>query len=247
MTVEELVRNLLPNNATDLERAAAETIFKRLDELPLLIDALWTPAGCPVDLLPYLAWALSVDVWDDRWPEQVKRDVIAAAPQVHRKKGTLCAVETALMAIGVRSKVSEWWETVPADRRGTFEVTAYANHQILPGNVVLSEEVQLQILRVIQSAKPKSRAFTFQVGAEFGSVLIAASAVAGANIQRGDVNTDRNRTFQTDLCVGGAFAFAKFHRDQVSADRNSAAQSNLRAGSGFALTQLSRLTFEATI
>ncbi len=184
MTIEELVHQTLPKNATALERAAAETLFERLDEIPMLINTIWTPSGCPIALLPFLAWAVSVDVWDDNWPEAVKRDVIAAAPMVHRKKGTLLAVETALSSLGIRSEITEWWQAVPEARRGTFAVTAFANTHLMPGSAILSEEVQLQALRQIQAAKPKSRAFTLQIGAGLAGQIAIATCASGAQFGR---------------------------------------------------------------
>ncbi len=42
----------------------------------------------PVDLLPYLAWALSVDRWDKDWPAERKIAVIQRSYWLHRRKGT---------------------------------------------------------------------------------------------------------------------------------------------------------------
>ncbi|MBG8794166.1 phage tail protein I [Salmonella enterica subsp. enterica] len=32
---------------------------------------MWNPATCPIRFLPYLAWAFSVDRWDESWTESV--------------------------------------------------------------------------------------------------------------------------------------------------------------------------------
>ncbi|WP_117147151.1 phage tail protein I, partial [Klebsiella pneumoniae] len=40
----------------------------RLSAITVALRTLWTPTACPEDLLPYLAWALSVDRWDKNWP-----------------------------------------------------------------------------------------------------------------------------------------------------------------------------------
>ena len=53
-------RDLLPANATPLERALAETTA-RLSDVAVPIRDLWSPENCPTELLPWLAWALSVD------------------------------------------------------------------------------------------------------------------------------------------------------------------------------------------
>jgi len=68
--------------------------------VPVPNATLWTPATCPAALLPWLAWALSVDEWDGTWPEERQRAVIAASVAVHRRKGTRGAVVAALAAAG---------------------------------------------------------------------------------------------------------------------------------------------------
>jgi phage tail P2-like protein len=61
-------------------------------------------------MLPWLAWALSVDVWSTGWSEEKKRQVIKATTEVHRHKGTPYAVEAAFKAINIRATVKEWFE-----------------------------------------------------------------------------------------------------------------------------------------
>lgn len=92
-------KSLLPSSSTKLERALAQATD--LDALsPEQIRQLWHPQTCPESHLPWLAWALSVDFWDDEWPLQRKRDVVAGSIAWHRKKGTPWAVEQMLAAAG---------------------------------------------------------------------------------------------------------------------------------------------------
>lgn len=90
---------LLPPNASRLERAV-ETVVVNLLNIDVPVDRLWSAAGCPAELLPYLAWALSVDEWDASWTDERKRAVIAASVEVHRCKGSVGAVRRALIAAG---------------------------------------------------------------------------------------------------------------------------------------------------
>lgn len=101
--------HLLPPNATEEEKAIASAL-SRLSDVPVPIRQLWNPDTCPVEMLPWLAWAVSVDVWDARWPEARKRQVIKAAITVHRHKGTPFALEEAFRAINIRATVKEWFE-----------------------------------------------------------------------------------------------------------------------------------------
>lgn len=93
------VATLLPNNAGPGE-GALEQATARVGAVTVVIDDLWNPEACPASLLPWLAWALSVDAWDPAWTEAHKRDVLAASASVHRKKGTRQAVVTALASAG---------------------------------------------------------------------------------------------------------------------------------------------------
>jgi phage tail P2-like protein len=92
------VSHLLPRNSTPLERAASLAIGRF--NPPKIVPSLWNAATCPPAVLPFLAWALSVDEWDHDWSIDKKRAVIAAARQIHKKKGTPFSVRTALASLG---------------------------------------------------------------------------------------------------------------------------------------------------
>lgn len=90
--------SLLPPNATAAEIALDETTA-RLSVL-VEIETLWHVDTCPVALLPWLAWALSVDEWQDDWSETVKRQLIADSYAIHSHKGTPYSIKKALLAMG---------------------------------------------------------------------------------------------------------------------------------------------------
>ncbi|WP_426088378.1 phage tail protein I [Janthinobacterium sp. PSPC1-1] len=58
-----------------------------LVNVPVPLRDLWNANRCPVNLLPFLAWACSVDRWDDAWPESIMRGAIKAAYFIHKHKG----------------------------------------------------------------------------------------------------------------------------------------------------------------
>lgn len=60
---------ILPPNATSLETALDGAGAVRIDAVQVPVGTIWRPEACPEELLPWLAWALSVDVWDESWPE----------------------------------------------------------------------------------------------------------------------------------------------------------------------------------
>lgn len=65
-----------------------------------LITSVWNPDTCPLDLLPYLAWGLSVDLWDDRWTETTKRQACRKALILHRLKTTPAGVRAHVAQVG---------------------------------------------------------------------------------------------------------------------------------------------------
>jgi len=90
---------LLPPNSTPLERALA-TVSERISNIQVPIANIWNAATCPTSLLPWLASSVSVDTWDETWPEEMKRAAIASSLEIHRTKGVAQSVMSALSAAG---------------------------------------------------------------------------------------------------------------------------------------------------
>ncbi len=91
---------LLPPASTAFERAVEQTAAARINALNPPIKSLWNPDTCPEAVLPFLAWALSVDEWDDMWSPEKKRASIREARYIHQHKGTRGALRRALAALG---------------------------------------------------------------------------------------------------------------------------------------------------
>ena len=114
--------SLLPPNATPLERGL-EAGTTRLGAVEAPVAPLLDPWTCPIDLLPWLAWGLSVDSWDADWSEATKRAAVANSIELHRMKGTRRAVETVLSRFDDLAELVEWHEAAQARDPNTFEVT----------------------------------------------------------------------------------------------------------------------------
>ncbi|HFM0194864.1 phage tail protein I [Escherichia marmotae] len=140
--------SLLPPSASDFMRCV-ERGTARLSALPVSLNQLWDPDTCPVALLPYLAWALSVDRWDRDWTEETKRQVIRDAWAIHRHKGTISAIRRVVEPFGYVINVTEWWET--GDPRGTFRL------DIGVLDVGITEKMYTEMERLIADARPVSR------------------------------------------------------------------------------------------
>ena len=91
--------HLLPPNRGRAEEALATGVAAQFP-LPVPVGDLWNPDAIPAHLLAWLAWALSVDQWDNDWPEATKRRVIAESVEIHRRKGTVASVKRILRAQG---------------------------------------------------------------------------------------------------------------------------------------------------
>ena len=78
-------QQLLPNNSTALERQAAQALAE-IQRVPIPLRDLCNPNACPVTVLPYLAWAFSVDRWDSNWSEATKRAAIRSSRYIHAHK-----------------------------------------------------------------------------------------------------------------------------------------------------------------
>ncbi|WP_367256225.1 phage tail protein I [Pseudomonas sp. stari2] len=145
------MRSLLPLNSTPLERAI-EAAFAETTLIPL--RTLYNPDTCPVHLLPHLAWAWSVDRWDPTWPEPVKRAAIKASFYIHKHKGTIGALRRVVEPLGYLIEVLEWWQTVPEGVPGTFAL------KVGVLDTGITEEMYLELERLIDDAKPVSRQLT---------------------------------------------------------------------------------------
>lgn len=108
--MSERKKSLLPPNASKLLRDL-EATGSRLSFIEVLNKYLRNSEKCPEHLLPWLGWALSVDVWNENWAESIRRNVIKASIQVHRHKGTLGALKRALEAFEFDNvEIEEWFD-----------------------------------------------------------------------------------------------------------------------------------------
>jgi hypothetical protein len=84
----------------DNDVITADALFFETGINPDILRTLYDTTQCPVALLPWLAWTLSADEWDDTWSVSVKRQYIADSFAIHKHKGTPFAIKKALQAIG---------------------------------------------------------------------------------------------------------------------------------------------------
>lgn len=168
---------LLPPSSTPLERALADTVAK-VSTLPTPARDLWKPDTCPVELLPWLAWAFSLDDWDVTWTEAQQRAAVKASYSVHRYKGTIGSVKDALQALGLGVQVQEWFNQIPAGDPYTYKLLLEVNQY----GVSLAQLETIQA--VVENAKNlRSHMTTLDLTvASNATVYIGAVAMSGNEI-----------------------------------------------------------------
>ena len=164
------VESLLPSNSTKFERDIEATIA-RVAAVPVPLRSLWNPDTCPVDLLPWLAWTLSIDGWKPYWPEAIKRERIRQAIGIQRIKGTVKAVRDAVNSFGADIAFKEWWETTPKGPPHTFDVTLTMGTST-PNDATFQQDIVAEINRT----KPLRSHFTLTTGlTSVGGIGVAAA------------------------------------------------------------------------
>lgn len=93
--------DLLPANATPIERAIVQTGAERVEALNTdLLRDLHAPAACPSNILPWVAWSVNA-AWPKTATEAERRSHIRTSLRRHRAYGTLAGLRMAAESTGV--------------------------------------------------------------------------------------------------------------------------------------------------
>ncbi|ATG18372.1 phage tail protein I [Ralstonia pickettii] len=174
--MEASVADLLPPNATELERRLAE-VNGVISDLPVPLRTLIDPDKIPARLLPWLAWQLGIDTWKDYWPEQIKRARVKAAIPIARKKGTAAAVRAVVASFGGNISLREWWQMDPPGRPGTFDLVMTVSER---EDVPATADFVADIVAEIDRTKPVRAHYTFTQGFNRRGGLGIAAAIRPA-------------------------------------------------------------------
>ncbi|QLT63456.1 phage tail protein I [Klebsiella oxytoca] len=140
--------SLMATGSSVLEQRAAAACAV-ISDLSVPLRDLWNPWKCPVKFLPYLAWAFSVDRWEETWTEVEKRQEISDAFWIHQRKGTISAIRFVIEKMGYSISIDEWWQV--ADPAGTFRLEVDIN------DIGLTPSMLSDLNRLIDETKPVSR------------------------------------------------------------------------------------------
>lgn len=177
--------SLLPPSSGDWLRHT-EAGTARLSAITVALRTLWTPTACPVDLLPYLAWALSVDRWDKDWSAERKIAAIQRSYWLHRRKGTRAAVRRVIEDMGFSATFAEWFDV--GDDPGTFRLEVDINE------VGLTQKTLAELNRLIDDAKPVSRHLSrFSV-----AVKVRGNIHTGSSLHCGEIVSVYPETYEPD-------------------------------------------------
>ncbi|KZN66822.1 phage tail protein I [Pseudoalteromonas luteoviolacea] len=233
--------SLLPINSTELERELEQSLTLSREEfnsnqvIPQSIGSQWDPLTCPEGLLPWLAWALSVDEWDESWSVETKRAMIASSVSIHKHKGTVGAVKRALASLGLEIEFFEWFDDIDdvylaphhSGEPHTFTFIAWANAVPYTSRaVVLDQKLYDTIYRVTNQTKPQRAHFDFLVGMKMSSQAVAASSAHGfasSRVYAKVMPHEKRRAGSNTLSLAGAISG---HR--TAASRHYAASSSER-------------------
>lgn len=170
-----MVNRLLPYNASVQEIALEQTTGNRIESIPLPLKSSWNPDTCPVELLPWLAWAFSVDVWDHNWTEFNKRKAIKDSAYVHQRKGTIGALKRALTLAGFSANVIER----PEDEPYTFNVVVNTSES------GVNEAQHALCLKIINETKNvRSWLLNLQLAASITGTLNVVSALNSGSLTK---------------------------------------------------------------
>lgn len=167
---------LLPSNATALERDL-ESVGTRITSLSDDLSLVRDPDRCPAAILPWMAWGMGIESWDNAWPEETQRRVINDAISQHRTKGTKAAVVKALEQLDFTVELSEWFDN--GDDPYIFRLKVFS------GDLSLAEgagpQVHQRILQQIKFAKPVRSHAIIETGEDF---VTDVPVLRGAKVRR---------------------------------------------------------------
>ena len=171
-------QHLLPPNASPLERQMA-MVAARISQIPVNIATLYNESLCPDELLPWLGWSVSADIWFDDASDPItqarrRRELIRTSAFVHKHKGTRAAVQQVLNSFTNASvTLTEWWQQNPPAAPHTFRLDLLVNDND-PG--LGSAEFDRRLRQAIDAVKPVRSHYYFTVSTVQNSTMKFASA-----------------------------------------------------------------------
>lgn len=140
---------LLPSTIGHLAQAFEEIAHTRIQAIEVPIEKMWRVDECPESLLPYLADALSCEIWDSDWPEEKKRKTLNSWLAIRARRGTPYAVKEALAQLGVEADIIESWQASGSPK--TFDIVYWFDENT-PEKIASPAYLE----KLVESLKPVS-------------------------------------------------------------------------------------------
>lgn len=239
------LNSILKPNATIHDRAVERAIRQARPDLTP-IASLMDPATCPVNLLPWLAWAFSVEVWDSAWPEGIKRNVIKDAVRVHRLKGTKTAVSEALASLGMDGEISEWFEY--GGEPHTFKIDVLVD-RLFEAGFRMDQTLVQTVDRLIRNVKPARSQYELRLGRPVNIDVSGAINSSARHVNHAAFRPMPRTHEATDLAAGrssgNAIAINRRSFSPLASAHAGAATGSMRHQT--AATRLSRVAYQLQI
>ena len=194
-------KSLLPSSASKLQHAL-EASALRASQLPIVgIRQVWNPNTCPENLLPWLAYAFSVDNWDSNWTEAQKRQIIKDSLYIHQHKGTIGAIKKALQSLGYKISVVEWFQN--GGDPYTFQI------KVGVPDTGITNDLYDSVDRIVRDTKNVRSALSSMIvsGDVYGKFFVASSLSDGVNTEvktynPGTVSVSNSIFFASGMILG---------------------------------------------
>ncbi|KAF7770050.1 hypothetical protein PCIT_a2999 [Pseudoalteromonas citrea] len=176
---------LLPLSSSKLEHAISESAAE-IERTPILNQHLWDPWQCPEPFLPWLAHGLSVDSWNSNWSEQVKRHVIADSVPMHRIKGTVGSIKSAIAVLSITAQVEEDWQSQGISHSAKI-IADNGKNRNTDHTVLLTPQLQHQLWRAIITTKPLRTKIQIEITNTQRSPVYVGACSSSTLLQRVDL------------------------------------------------------------
>ncbi|QGA56150.1 phage tail protein I [Brucella sp. 2280] len=140
----------------------------------LMIQDAWT---VPASLLPIMVVEAGLSEFvSANMREDLLRSLIAHAPEIHARTGTVRGVKLALEAIGISARWTQWWQEEPKAHHNTHKIVLFLSDTVINGHAPLDLANQRAAARVINATKRWSQDIAIQYGLRGLSNIYAGAA-----------------------------------------------------------------------
>lgn len=202
----------------------------------------------PDEALPLAVHERSLDEYIPSYglPARVVRNLVDGSFDVHARQGTDGGMEFGLELIGVRGRLSHWWQQSPEGQPNTHIVTVYANEHIFADEpVFLNARLQGAALSMVDATKRWSQDTSFRLGAGFDDLVLAANRTAAMQVARPAITAGPDTSRRNTITAGNRTAAMQVARRTIQARRDTARRNTVLATNQTTAMQIMRATFAA--